>query len=93
MSVVKMEMVSRAVAKMALSSAASGLTGTEVWTLAKTAIDLSGSSVSKVNRIANKDTSYSIDPSLFIDMTAKRDDGQFWDLGTREDQERLEHMQ
>ena len=57
--------------------------------LAKTAIELFGASVS---RFANKFTSYSIDSSLIIDLTARRDDGQFWDLGT-EDQERMEHMQ
>ena len=54
------------------------------------AIQLFGASVSK---FANKFTSYSIDSSLIIDMTAIHDDRQFWDLGTREDQERLEHMQ
>ena len=43
-------------------------------------IDLFGASASK---FANKFTSYSIDSSPFIDMTAKGDDGQFWDLGTR----------
>ena len=58
--------------------------------LAKMAIELFGASVSK---FAIKFTSYSIDSSLIIDMTAKRDDRQFWDLGTREDQERLEQMQ
>ena len=31
--------------------------------------------------------------TLIIDLTARRDDGQFWDLGTREDRERLEEMQ
>ena len=46
-----------------------------------------------MSKFANKFTSYSIDSSLIIDMTAKRDDRQFWDLGTREDQERLEQMQ
>ena len=45
------------------------------------------------SRFANKATSYSIYPSLFIDMTARRDDGQFWDLGTRQDQKRLDQMQ
>ena len=54
--------------------------------LAKMALELFGASVSK---FANKFTSYSIDSSLIIDMTAKPDDRQFWDLGTREDQERL----
>ena len=43
-----------------------------------------------MSKFANKFTSYSIDSSLIIDMTAKRDDRQFWDLRTREDQERLE---
>ena len=41
-----------------------------------------------MSKFANKFTIYSIDSRLFIDMTAKRDDGQFWDLGTREDQEK-----
>ena len=45
-----------------------------------------------MSEFANKFTSYSIDSSLVIDMTAKRDDGQLWDLGTREDQECLEQM-
>ena len=56
----------------------------------KTAIELFGASVPT---FANKFTSYSIDSSFIIDMTAKHDDRQFWDLGTREDQERLEQMQ
>ena len=46
-----------------------------------------------MSKFANKFTSYSIDSSPFIDMTAKGDDGQFWDLGTREDQEKLEQLQ
>ena len=50
------------------------------------AIELFGASVSK---FANKFTSYSIDSSLIIDMTAIPDDRQFWDLGAREEQERL----
>ena len=54
------------------------------------AIELFGASVSK---FANKFTSYSIDSSLIIDMTAIPDDRQFWDLGAREDQERLEQLQ
>ena len=45
-----------------------------------------------MSRFANKATSYSIYPCLFIDMTAKRDDGQYWELGAREDQESLEQM-
>ena len=46
-----------------------------------------------MSKFAHKFTSYSIDSSLIIDMTAKRDDRQFWDLRTREDQERLEKKQ
>ena len=46
-----------------------------------------------MSKFASKFTSYSIDSSLIIDMAAKRDDRQFWDLGTREDQERLEQKQ
>ena len=45
-----------------------------------------------MSKFANKFTSYSIDSSLITNMTAKRDDRQFWGFGTREDQERLEHM-
>ena len=90
LSVGKMEMISRAAAKMTNSAAAGELTGAELWTLAKTAIQLFGASVSK---FANKFTSYSINSSLIIDMAAKRDDRQFWGFGTREDQERLEQMQ
>ena len=87
MSVGKMEMISRAAAKMTNSSAACELTGAEICTLAKTSIEPFGAPVSK---FANKFTSYSIDSSLIIDMTAKHDDAQFWDLGTKDDQERLE---
>ena len=90
MSVGKMEMISRAAAKMTNSAAAGELTCSELWTVAKTATELFGASASKC---ANKFTSDSMDSSLFIDMTAKRDDGQFWDLGTREDAEKLEQMQ
>ena len=87
MSVGKMEMISSAVAKMMNSAAACELTGAEIWTLAKTAIELFGASVS---RFANKFTSYSIDSSLIIDLTARCDDERFW---TKEDRERLEQMQ
>ena len=85
-----MEVISRAAAKMTSSAAAGELTGAELWTSAKTAIELFGASVSK---FANKFTSFSIDSSLIIVMTAKHDDRQFWELGTREDQERLEQLQ
>ena len=50
MSVGKMEMISRAVAKMINSTAACELTGAEIWTLAKTAIELFGASRVKVPR-------------------------------------------
>ena len=89
-SVGKMEVISRAAAKMTNAAAAGELTGAELWTSAKTAIELFGASVSK---FANKFTSFSIDSSLIIVMTAKHDDRQFWELGTREDQERLEQLQ
>ena len=46
-----------------------------------------------MSRFANKSTSYAIDSTLIIDLTARRGDGQFWDLGTREDRERLEQLQ
>ena len=88
MSVGKMDMISKTAAKMTNSAAAGELT--EIWTIAKTAIELFGASVS---RFANKFTSYSIDSCLLFDMTAKRDVGQFWDLGTREDKEKLEQIQ
>ena len=90
MSVGKMDMMSRAAAKMTESAAACELIGAEIWTFARTAIELFGASVSK---FANKFTSFSIDSSLIIDLTAKRDDGQFQDLGTREEQEREEQLQ
>ena len=84
------EMVLSAAAKNDESAAACEMTSAEVWTSAKTAIELFGSSVS---RFANKFTIYSIDSCLIIDLTTRRDDGQFWDLGTEEDRERLEQMQ
>ena len=46
-----------------------------------------------MSRFANKSTSYGVDSTLIIDLTAKRDDGRFWDLGTKEDKGRLEQMQ
>ena len=90
MSVSKMDMISRAAAKMTNSAAGGELTSAEIWTLTKTAIELFGATVSK---FANKFASNSIGSSLFIDMTATRDDGQFWDLGTREYEEQLKQMQ
>ena len=86
----KMELISNAAAKMMNAAVKCELTSAEVWTLAKTAIELFGASVS---RFANKSTSYGIDSTLIIDLTARRDDGRFWDLGTREDRERLEQIQ
>ena len=90
MSMGKMELISNAAAKMMYAAVKCELTSAEVWTLAKTAIELFGASVS---RFANTSTSYGIDSTLIIDLTARRDDGRFWDLGTREDRERLEQMQ
>ena len=90
MSMGKMELISNGAAKMMNAAVKCELISAEVWTLAKTEIELFGASVS---RFANKSTSYGIDPTLIIDLTARRDDGRFWDLGTREDRERLEHMQ
>ena len=90
MSVGKMEMISSAAAKVTKSAAACELTSAAIRTSAKTAIELFGASVS---RFANKFTSYNIGSSLIIDMTAKRDDGQFWDFVTKKDQERLEQME
>ena len=77
-----MEPISNAAAKLMNATVKCELTSAEVWTLAKTAIELVGASVS---RFANKSTSYGIDSTLIIDLTAKRDDGRFWGLGTRED--------
>ena len=90
MSMGKMELISNAAAKMLNAAVKCELTSAEVWTSAKTAIELFGASVS---RFANKSTSYGIDSTLIIDLTARRDDGRFWDLGTKEDRERLERMQ
>ena len=90
MSVGKMELISNAAAKMMNAAVKCELTGAGVWTLAKTAIELFGASVS---RFADKSTSYGIDSTLIIDLTARRDDGRFWDLGTREDRKRLDHLQ
>ena len=45
-----------------------------------------------MSKFANKFTSYSTDSSLIINLTAKRDDGHFCDLGTREDQLQQEHQ-
>ena len=90
MSMGKMELISNAAAKMMNAAVTCELTSAEVWTLAKTAIELFGASVS---RFANKSTSYGADSTLIIDLTARRDDGQFLDLGTREDRERWEQMQ
>ena len=87
MSMGKMELISNAAAKMMNAAVKCELTSAEVWTLAKTVIELFGASVS---RFANKSTSYGIDSTLIIDLTARRDDGQFRDLGTKEDRERLE---
>ena len=81
MSMGKMELISSAAAKMMNAAAKCELTSAEVWTLAKTATELFGASVS---RFANKSTSYGIDSTLIIDLTARRDDGRFWDLGERE---------
>ena len=82
-----MDLISSAAAKMLNAAVKCELTSAEVWTLAKTAIELFGASVS---RFANKSSSYGIDSTLIIDLTARRDDGRFWDLGTREDRERLD---
>ena len=67
MSMGKMELISNAAAKMMNAAVKCELTSAEVWTLAKTAIELFGASVS---RFANKSTSYGIDSTLIIDLTA-----------------------
>ena len=89
MSVGKLEMSPKAAAKMTTSAAGSGLTSAEIWALVEDGDQVVWSICVEVHKV----TSYSIDPSHFIDMTAQRDDGQFWDLGVREDQEKLEQMQ
>ena len=89
MSVGKMEMISSEAATMN-SAVACVLTSAEIWTLAKTALESFGASVS---RFANQFTSYSNDSSHIIDLTTRRDDGQLWDFGTEEDRERSEQMQ
>ena len=81
MSMGKMELISNAAAKMMNAAVKCELTSAEVWTLAKTAIELFGASAS---RFASKSTSYGIDSTLIIDLTARRDDGQVWDLGKKE---------
>ena len=86
----KKELISNAAAKMMNAAVTCKLTSAEVWTLAKTAIELFGASVL---RFANKSTSYGIDSTLIIDLTTRREDGQFWDLGTIEDRKRLEQVQ
>ena len=90
MSMGKMDLIPIAAAKMMNAAVKCELTRAEVWTLAKTAIELFGASVS---RFANKSTSYGIDSTLIINLTARRENGRFWDLGTKEDRERLEQMQ
>ena len=84
MSVGKMELISNAAAKRMNAAVKCELTSAEVRTLAKTAIELFGTSVS---RFANKSTSYGIDSTLIIDLTARGDDGRFWVLGTSENRE------
>ena len=66
MSMGKMEKISDAAAKMMNAAVECELTSAEVWTLAKTAIELFGASVS---RFANKSTSYGIDSTLIIETT------------------------
>ena len=66
MSMGKMELISNAAAKMMNAAVKCELTSAEVWTLAKTGIELFGASVS---RFANKYTSYGIDSTLVIDLT------------------------
>ena len=90
MSMGKKELISNAAAKMMNAAVTCELTSAEVWTLATTAIELFGASVS---RFANRSTSYGVDSTLIIDLTTRRDDGQFWDLVTRRHRERLEQMQ
>ena len=73
-----MELISSAAAKMMNATVNCELTSAEFWTLARTVVELFGASVS---RFANKFTTYGIGSNLIIDLTARRDDGQF--LGPR----------
>ena len=79
-----MELISDAAAKMINAAVKCELTNAEVWTSAKTAIELFGASMS---RFANKSTHYGIDSTLIIDLTGRRDDRRFCDLGMRCKQE------
>ena len=85
-SVGKMDMMSWAAAKTSCA-AAGELTGDEIWTVSKDGARIVWSIRVKVRKQVHK-----LDSSLIIDLAAKRDDRQFWGFGTREDQERLEHM-
>ncbi|CAK0892249.1 unnamed protein product, partial [Prorocentrum cordatum] len=96
MSASKLELVPRVAVKIARSAAAIGLSSVEVWSLARVATELSGAAIAETyspNRFTSMATSYGLKPSFFIDVTAKRDDDAFWDLGDEEDQRRLEAMQ
>ena len=89
MSVGKRELISNVAAKMMNAAVKREVTSAEVWTLAKTAIELFGASVS---RFANKSTSYGIESTLIIDLKVRRDDGRFR-ASERKSTERLEQMQ
>ena len=96
MSVGKLELLPRVAAKIAASAAAIGLSSVDVWDLARVATEQAGADIAEVyspNRFASRASSYGLRPSFFIDMTAKRDDGEYWDLGTEGDQRRLVCMQ
>ena len=89
MSAGKLVLVPRVAAKIAQSAAATGLSSMEVWSLARVATELSAAIIADIyspDRFTSRAASYGLRPSFFIDMTAKRDDGMFWDCGAKGDQ-------
>ena len=77
MSMDKMELISNAAAKMMNAAVTYELTDVEVWTLAKTAIELFGASVSRFANNIHK-LWHRFNSHHRLDL-ARRDDGQFWD--------------
>ena len=84
MSMGKMELISNAAAKMMNAAVKCEMTSAEVWTLAKNSDRIVWSIRVKVRK---QITSYGIDSTLIIDLTARRDDGRFWDLETKRTKE------
>ena len=82
----KMELISNAAAKMMNAAVKCELTSAEVWTLAK----------KRSNYLEHPCQCSQTNPQVMasiqlssIDLTARRDDGQFWDLGTKEDRNKI----